>query len=158
MKTKNDSLTNQEIKQEISALQSRKEQLLLLVKLRADVSTLENRNPAHSCRGESLVGITRTIAKEYDLSIGDLMSTARPNWITEPRQIIFFIARRDAKMIFNDIARAFKKDHGTVIHGERAVSDRMSVDARFEAKVQGLRLLCSKYTTNNHYDCQTKTA
>ena len=75
----------------------------------------------------SLLQITRDVASAYGVGADIIMSKVRTHDIAHPRQE----AMRRAGLIgvkTNEIARFFKCDHTTVIHGIKAATRRMAAE------------------------------
>jgi chromosomal replication initiator protein len=70
--------------------------------------------------------IQRKVAEHFDVRLADMTSKRRPANIAFPRQIAMYLARRHTKSSLNEIGDAFGgRDHGTVLHAYKAVSERM---------------------------------
>ncbi|MBV9674374.1 MAG: chromosomal replication initiator protein DnaA [Verrucomicrobia bacterium] len=70
--------------------------------------------------------IQRKVAEHFDVRLADMTSKRRPANIAFPRQVAMYLARRHTKASLNEIGDAFGgRDHGTVLHACKAVSQRM---------------------------------
>jgi chromosomal replication initiator protein len=70
--------------------------------------------------------IQKKVAEHFDVRLADMTSKRRPANIAFPRQIAMYLARRHTKSSLNEIGDAFGgRDHGTVLHAYKAVSERM---------------------------------
>ena len=135
-------LTNKKLAAEIAKFKKRKAQLLELEKIRREVENLERSTNTIGSIDEAINIITDEVSSEFRISIYRLHSKERPNEVAIPRQVIFFLVRETMHAPFQHIAKAFDKDHGTVIYGAQSVRDRMSVDHRFNETVNGLLQRC----------------
>jgi chromosomal replication initiator protein len=70
--------------------------------------------------------IQKKVAEHFDVRLADMTSKRRPANIAFPRQIAMYLARRHTKASLNEIGDAFGgRDHGTVLHAFKAVTERM---------------------------------
>jgi chromosomal replication initiator protein len=75
--------------------------------------------------------IQKKVAEHFDVRLADMTSKRRPATIAFPRQVAMYLARRHTKASLNEIGDAFGgRDHGTVLHACRAVSQRMTKEER----------------------------
>jgi chromosomal replication initiator protein len=73
--------------------------------------------------------IQKAVAEYFDLRIADMTSRRRPASIAYPRQIAMYLSRQLTKSSLMDIGEAFGgRDHGTVIHACKKLSDLMTKD------------------------------
>lgn len=83
--------------------------------------------------------IQKKVAEHFDIRIADMTSKRRPENIAFPRQIAMYLSRTMTESSLNTIGEAFGgRDHGTVLHACRLVSDRMSVDNTVREAVRHL--------------------
>src|SRR5580704_14937766 len=74
----------------------------------------------------TLEQIQKKVAEHFDGRLADMTSKRRTANIAFPRQIAMYLARRHTKSSLNEIGDAFGgRDHGTVLHAYKAVSERM---------------------------------
>jgi chromosomal replication initiator protein len=75
--------------------------------------------------------IQKKVAEHFDVRLADMTSKRRPATIAFPRQVAMYLARRHTKASLNEIGDAFGgRDHGTVLHACKAVSQRMTSEER----------------------------
>ena len=80
-------------------------------------------------RQVSIDAIQRAVAEHFDVRLADMTSRRRPASIAFPRQIAMYLSRNLTKGSLMEIGEAFGgRDHGTVIHACKKVSDRVSVE------------------------------
>lgn len=83
--------------------------------------------------------IMKRVADHFDLRVSDLLGRRRPDHIAFPRQVAMYLARTLTESSLSMIGDAFGgRDHGTVLHACRAVSDRMETDAQVRKTVHQL--------------------
>lgn len=80
--------------------------------------------------------IVRLVADDYGLSIHRILSRERSETVCHARQIAMVLLREHTRLVYQEIAEAFFRDHGTVIHAVRAVRDRRSTDPEFAARCE----------------------
>lgn len=83
--------------------------------------------------------IIRIVAEAHGLDYLRLLQKSRPEHISFPRQIAMYLSREMTDAPFKEIARVFRKDHGTIMHGCRVVSDRAGVNDRVKRLIKELR-------------------
>jgi chromosomal replication initiator protein len=84
--------------------------------------------------------VQRAVATEYDLRVSDLTGPRRPKNIAEARQVAMYLTRQMVKLPLIQIGEEFGgRDHGTVIHACKVVSQRMSAAADFRAMVDRIQ-------------------
>ena len=87
----------------------------------------------------SVDGIQRMVATHYDLRVADLTGPRRPSNIALARQVAMYLTRHLTKLPLTQIGEEFGgRDHGTVIHACRAISQRMTKADEFRKMVEGL--------------------
>lgn len=83
--------------------------------------------------------IIKRVADHYDLRVSDLLGRRRPDHIAFPRQVAMYLARTLTESSLSTIGDAFGgRDHGTVLHACRAVTDRMETDPNVRKAVHHL--------------------
>jgi chromosomal replication initiator protein len=83
--------------------------------------------------------IQRRVAETYDLRLADMTSKRRPANIALPRMVAMYLSRRLTTSSLNEIGEAFGgRDHGTVLHANRAIEERMKDDEKLRRIVNYL--------------------
>jgi chromosomal replication initiator protein len=86
--------------------------------------------------------IQKAVAEHFDIRLADMTSRRRPASIAYPRQIAMYLSRSLTKSSLMDIGEAFGgRDHGTVIHACKKLSDMMTRD-------HGVKELVAKLQAN----------
>jgi hypothetical protein len=84
--------------------------------------------------------IQQHIAFHFGLDPATMKSALRAREFARPRQVAMFLARELTRRSLPEIGRQFGgRDHTTVLHACRRVSELMAEDASFAAEVTGLR-------------------
>jgi len=74
--------------------------------------------------------IQKTVADYYKLKVADMFSKRRPNSIAMPRQIAMYLAKEMTQKSLPEIGELFGgRDHTTVLHAVRKVSQHRAKDA-----------------------------
>lgn len=82
----------------------------------------------------SIDNIQKTVADYYRIKMVELLSKKRTRNLTRPRQIAMSLAREVTTMSLPEIGNSFGgKDHSTVIHACKTISNLRSVDATIDA-------------------------
>ncbi len=87
----------------------------------------------------SIDQIQRKVAEHFDVRIADMTSKRRPANIAFPRQVAMFLARELTKASLTEIGEAFGgRDHGTVMHAQRVVREKILVEEKIRRTVAAL--------------------
>ena len=90
-------------------------------------------------RNVGIEQIQKRVAEHFDVRFADMTSKRRPKNIAFPRQVAMYLARELTKMSLVEIGEAFGgRDHGTVLHAHRLVTDRMGGDDKTRQVVRFL--------------------
>ena len=76
------------------------------------------------------------IASQYKISIQDIQSKSRKKTITFPRQVSMYLARKYTEQGLAEIVKAFNRDHSTVLHSVRVISDAMTRNGSIRGQVE----------------------
>jgi len=77
--------------------------------------------------------IQQAVAKKYNVSIAQILSSERTQSIVTPRQLSMYIARKFTTKSLPEIAKFFDKTHATIIHGVRNIEKRLDVEEELKA-------------------------
>jgi chromosomal replication initiator protein len=90
-------------------------------------------------RAVTIDQIQRRVAEHFDVRIADMTSKRRPANIAFPRQIAMYLARELTKTSLSEIGDAFGgRDHGTVLHAHRLVTEKMKNEEKIRQVVSFL--------------------
>jgi chromosomal replication initiator protein len=82
----------------------------------------------------SIDNIQKTVADYYRIKMAELLSKKRTRNLTRPRQIAMSLAREVTTMSLPEIGNSFGgKDHSTVIHACKTISNLRTVDSTIDA-------------------------
>lgn len=100
------------------------------------LKTLLVRKPSLELSAES---IQRTVAEKYNIGLADLLGKRRTANVAQARALAMYLCRRLTGYSFPEIGAFFGgRDHSTVIHAHKTVTERISQDETFAATVAQL--------------------
>ena len=76
------------------------------------------------------------IARQFKISIRDIQSKSRKKTITFPRQISMYLARKYTEQGLAEIGKAFNRDHSTVLHSVRVISEAITRNGSIRGQVE----------------------
>ncbi len=82
----------------------------------------------------SLIG--ELISREFKVSYKDLQSRSRKKIITFPRQVAMYLGRKHTEESLEDIGRVFNRNHATVLHSVKVVSELCRQDTSVRRQVE----------------------
>lgn len=81
-------------------------------------------------RQVTIDSIQKMVAEHFDIRLADMTSRRRPASIAFPRQVAMYLSRSLTKGSLMEIGEAFGgRDHGTVIHACKKVSERLQQES-----------------------------
>ncbi|MFV0436274.1 MAG: chromosomal replication initiator protein DnaA [Desulfopila sp.] len=80
--------------------------------------------------------ITELISRQFKVSIADMRSRSRKKVLTFPRQVAMYLCRKHTDDSLADIGRAFNRDHSTVLHSIKKVTNLSARDTSVDAQVK----------------------
>ncbi len=81
--------------------------------------------------------IIETVAREYNVTYDDIVSSKRNAEYAFPRQIVMYICRRLLDTSLEGVAKILgKKDHTTIMYGANKIDTEMKKDENFKNKVE----------------------
>ncbi len=86
----------------------------------------------------TLAQIQAATATYYNLTLDELLSTSRTARIAWPRQVALHLARELTPASLNEIGAGFGRNHATVLHACKRVSDRVTHDQQAANEVHHL--------------------
>ena len=86
--------------------------------------------------------IREAVLIECAIPLDKFTGRCRSAPIVEARQIYFWLSREMTGHSYCEIGLlAGERDHGTVIHGQKVIENRISVESKLRTKVEGLQKL-----------------
>lgn len=80
--------------------------------------------------------ISELIAGQFQVSVKEMQSRSRKKRLTFPRQIAMYLCRKHTDDSLTDIGRAFNRDHSTVLHSIKKVTNLTVRDSSVGAQVE----------------------
>jgi len=80
--------------------------------------------------------IAEIIGREYKVSYKDLQSRSRKKVITFPRQVAMYLGRKHTSESLGDIGRTFNRNHATVLHSVKVVTEFCRSDTSVRRQVE----------------------
>ena len=84
----------------------------------------------------TLATVEKAVAREFEVSVAAIRSTARDAAIALPRQVAMFLARQEAAATYDAIGRYFSRNHSTVMHACRRVAKRLQSDTELTVRIE----------------------
>ncbi len=95
--------------------------------------------PVNGGRGPSIEDVKATVAAYYDITVAELISPARSSRVVWPRQVALHLARELGIASLQVLGAAFGgRNHATVLHACRRVSERLRDDQQAVDDIQEL--------------------
>lgn len=76
------------------------------------------------------------VSTQFNVSVKDLQSKSRKKIVTVPRQIAMYLARKFTEDSLADIGKTFNRDHSTVLHSIKVVSNKLVRDTSVNAQLE----------------------
>jgi len=76
------------------------------------------------------------VSTQFNVSVKDLQSKSRKRIVTVPRQIAMYLSRKFTEESLADIGKAFNRDHSTVLHSIKVVSNKLVSDTSVNAQLE----------------------
>jgi chromosomal replication initiator protein len=84
----------------------------------------------------SPVQIRDFIATQFKIDSAELQSKSRKQIVAFPRQVAMYLARKYTETALADIGKAFNRDHSTVVHAIRAITDKRTRNTSVRRQVE----------------------
>lgn len=117
-------------------------EIMSLLEVQTLIGSLSHLLRAHSSDSH---GIKLAVCAEFDVRLDQLDSDQRPERIAFPRQVGYWLHRTLTDMSLGEIGAHFPRrngkarDHGTILHGCRAVEARMEQNEKMRARLLALQ-------------------
>lgn len=79
--------------------------------------------------------ISEFVGGQFKVSVKEMQSRSRKRKLTFPRQVAMYLSRKHTNESLADIGKIFNRDHSTVLHSIKAVSEKARRDNSVEAQV-----------------------
>lgn len=84
----------------------------------------------------SAITIGEFVSAQFHVSVKEMQSRTRKKAIVFPRQVAMYLSRRHTQQSLADIGKAFGRDHATVLHSIKVVTDRITRDVSVSAQLE----------------------
>jgi len=88
--------------------------------------------------GLSAEAIRDFVAAQFRVSVTDLQSKSRKKELAFPRQISMYLARKLTEEALAGIGKAFNRDHSTVVHSIRVITEAVARNGSIRGQVEHL--------------------
>ena len=78
------------------------------------------------------------VARQFKVAVSDLRSKSRKKSITFPRQVAMYLARKHTEQALGDIGGAFNRDHSTVVHSVRVITEAVTRNGSIRGQLEHL--------------------
>lgn len=84
--------------------------------------------------------IVEVVSEHFGITVDQIMSKSRSNDVAKPRQITMYLCKQMTDLPLDSIGQLLGgRDHSTVIHGVKKVTDEISSDKNFKQTVETIR-------------------
>ena len=89
--------------------------------------------------------ITEIVCEYYEIDEKDFSSTKRTREVAQARQVAMYLAKQHTKLPLAAIGSAIGgRNHATVLHSCKSVSNLMDTDKAFKAQIEELEKIIAK--------------
>lgn len=78
------------------------------------------------------------VADQFSVSVSDIQSKSRKKNIAFPRQVSMYLARKLTEQGLSEIGQAFNRDHSTVVHSIRVITEAMVRNGSVRGQIEHL--------------------
>ena len=90
--------------------------------------------------------ILEVVSEHFGITVDQIMSKSRSNDVAKPRQIAMYLCKQLTELTHDSIGQLLGgRDHSTVIHGIKKVSDECSSDKNFKQTLETVRKKINPY-------------
>ena len=83
--------------------------------------------------------VVKAVCSYFDIRQSHLKSPVRTDAVALPRQIAMYILNKELRLKLDDVASILKrKDHTTIMHGVRKITNRVMKDSTFKKEVESI--------------------
>jgi len=80
--------------------------------------------------------IVKAVSAAYEVRTAELYGPLRTARLVRPRQVAMYLIRRQTKLSLPQIGMILNRDHTTVIHGIKRVTDLLETEAEFREFIE----------------------
>jgi hypothetical protein len=82
--------------------------------------------------------IEKAICRYYKVPKNAIRGTRKQTWIVVPRQVMFYLACTHTGLSLTRIGHLYKRDHTTILHAKRKISELVLVDTNMSDAIRRL--------------------
>jgi chromosomal replication initiator protein len=84
--------------------------------------------------------VIETVAKFYNISVAEMVSSARNKELVQPRQVAMYLIRQETDASLPEIGNLLGgRDHTTVLHGIERIKDRLETEEQLRREIMSVR-------------------
>ncbi len=76
------------------------------------------------------------VAGQFQVTINDLQSKSRKRLVAFPRQVCMYLARKHTELPLSAIGQAVNRDHSTVVHAVRKITEKIVRDGSVRGQIE----------------------
>lgn len=76
------------------------------------------------------------VAKQFDTPVEDLLSKSRKRTVAFPRHVGMYLSRKLTGEALSDIGKTFQRDHSTVVHAIRVISEAITSSGSVRGQIE----------------------
>jgi chromosomal replication initiator protein len=76
------------------------------------------------------------VARQFDTPVVELLSKSRKRTVAFPRQVAMYLTRKLTGEALNDIGRVYNRDHSTVVHSIRVISEAINRSGSVRGQIE----------------------
>lgn len=76
------------------------------------------------------------IAGQFQITINELQSKSRKQIVAFPRQVCMYLARKHTELPLSEIGNAVNRDHSTVVHAVRKITEQIARDGSTRGQIE----------------------
>lgn len=85
--------------------------------------------------------IMRVVANRYHVSLAEMIGASRRANFVAPRHVSIYLIKHLTLLSFPQIGRAFHRDHTSILHGYRKISEQRKIDPELDAELTEIESL-----------------
>ena len=78
------------------------------------------------------------VARQFQVPVAEMQSKSRKKSVAFPRQVAMFLARKLTDEALSDIGKTLNRDHSTVVHSIRVITDAIARDGSIRGQIEHL--------------------
>ncbi|MFA5623172.1 MAG: helix-turn-helix domain-containing protein, partial [Candidatus Dojkabacteria bacterium] len=84
--------------------------------------------------------VIKSVSTIFDVPISDIKGSRRTAYVALTRQVVMYLLRKELDLPLERVAKEVnRKDHTTVIHAYKQISEKMEKDSRLAEKIESCK-------------------